>query len=411
MKQTHGKSRFVCTGMILLIVLLSSLVAPARPPRPRHRPIRPMPAERAGIVYYQVTYADGKVRDLNEPPKVKKAVRRVVRISRFEPEIKGYEVLSTKHPAVKSIRPGRTIKHELTWNGKAWIGPERGRPRPPRPTTKPVRDKAIGRAILKTEAILTILREGLKRHDNAIAQAEKKLADAKGDDAKLAAQADLKKARKSRLETLDAIKQYTRQLGALAKADKHGLRPLHRHSGRISHLRRPPEKCRHGIVKPVSQRAVLPHRVQVWKLNPDKGKRTYAVSMAHPEAGRFGAFHYVAYADTDKDGRPDKLIARSPLATAQTPGQWTRWNFTTSEPAVFVGNAWPEENAGVYCEKTPPTQANWRGMGADVYVAPFMGMMPGRRWGWGPYMTNLRIYVNQNPDADPSTSGVRIIAN
>ncbi|MCK4627183.1 MAG: hypothetical protein KAV00_17860, partial [Phycisphaerae bacterium] len=358
-----------------------------------------MPAEQAGIVYYQVTFANGKVRDLNEPPKVKKAIRRVVRISRFEPEIKGYNVLSTRHPAGKSIRPGRTVKHELIWNGKAWVGPERNRPMPPHPPTKPARDKAIGRAIRKTKAILAILRERLKQHDHAVAQADRKLADAKGDDAKSSAKAGLKKARQSRRETLDTIKQYTRQLGALTDADKHGLRPQRRDSGRISHLRQPPKKCKHGIVHPISQRAVLPHRVQVWKLDSLKGKRTYTASMAHPEAGRFGAFHYVAYADTDKDGRPDKLIARSPLATAQTPGQWTQWTFTTSESTVFVGNAWSEETAGVYCAKTHPTETNWQGMGAEVYVAPFLGVMPGRRWTWQPYLTNIRIYVNQNPDA------------
>ncbi len=396
--------------MILLIIVLSGPVALARPPRPIHAgPRRPMPAEQGGIVYYQVTYADGKIRDLNEPPKAKKAIRRVVRISRFEPEIKGYELLSTRHPMIKSIRPGRTVKHDLVWNGKAWVGPERRHPTRPRQATRPSREKAINRAIRKTEAILAILRERLKQHDHAVAEAERKLADAKSDDAKSSAQVGLKKSRQSRRKTLDATKQYTRQLDALKDADKH--KPFSRPpSGRVSRLHQPPKKGKHGIVEPVSKRAVLPHRVQVWKVDSPKGKRDYEVSMAHPEAGRFGAFHYVAYADTDKDGRPDKLIARSPLATAQTPGQWTQWNFTTSETAVFVGNAWPEESAGAYCLKTTPTEDNWKGMNTEVFVAPLIGVMPGRRWSWWPYLTNIRIHVNQNPDADPSTSGVKIIA-
>ncbi len=368
----------------------------------------PTPPEQTGIVYYQATFTDGAVRDLNEIPKVKKGIRRVVRISRFEPAVKGYEVLSTKHPMVKSVRPGRTVKHELAWNGKAWVGPEQRQAESFPAGAKPMRD-VIRREIHKTEVILKVLRERLKQHDHAVAEAERKLAKAKGADGEPAAKADLEKARRSRRKVLKTITQYERQLEALKEATEH--KKPERPTGRVERLQQPPTKGNLGVVKPTTHRAVLPHRLHVWKLKRGRGKRTYIIAMAHPEAGRFGAFYYVAYADTNGDGRPDKLIARSPSASADTPGKWTQWTFTTSEPVVFVGNAWPEEHAGVYCHRAPPGPANWQGLDAEVYVAPVLGVTPTRRWTRWPYFTNIRIHVNQNPDADPSTSGVKIITN
>ena len=118
MKRTYGRSRTILAGQILSILITAAPVAASAQPAPT-------PSEQAGIVYYQVTFADGTVRDLNEIPKDKKGIRRVVRISRFEPDVKGYEIITTRHPMVKSVRPGRTVKHELTWNDKAWVGPER----------------------------------------------------------------------------------------------------------------------------------------------------------------------------------------------------------------------------------------------------------------------------------------------
>ncbi len=402
MKRTYGKSRIILAVQILSVLITAVPVAASAPPAPMP------PEDRAGIVYYQATFADGTVRDLNEIPKAKKGIRRVVRISRFEPAVKGYEVLSTRHPMVKSVRPGRTVKHELAWNGKAWVGPEQRQAKSFPAGTRSMRD-VIRREVRKTEVILKALRGRLKQHDHAVAEAERKLAKVKDVDGEPAAKADLEKARRSRRKVLEAIEQYARQLEALKEVTEH--KKPERPTGRVERLQQPPGKSNFGVAKPITRRAVLPHRLHVWKLDPGKGRRTCTVAMAHPEAGRFGAFHYVVYADTNADGLPDKLIARSPLAQADAPGQWTKWTFTTSEPTIFVGNTWPEEHAGVYCHRAPPEPANWRGLDAEVYVAPVFGVTPKRRWTRWPYFTNIRIYVNQNPDAPSPAGGVKIITN
>ncbi len=396
MKQISGETRMIPLRLILIIILAVGGAALSAP----HAPL---PEYQTGIVYYQVTYADGKVRDLNEIPKVKKGIRRVVRISRFEHFIKGCEILTTHRPEVRLIRPGLTVKHELTWNSKAWVGPEQKPPKPPPRTL--LSKNVISREIRKTRRIVKALRKRLVEHDHAVAEAERKLAGIKGSDGEQTAKGELEKARRSRKTVLEAIEQYNLQLDALigVTGDKDFGQP----AGRLEQLRRPPGKGNIGIVEPTVQRAVLPHRVQVWKLPRRRGRRNCAVAMAHPEAGRFGAFYYVAYADTDGDGRPDKLIARSPLASADAPGNWTRWSFITSEPVVFVGNAWPEETAGVYCTRTKPRTTNWRGLEAEVFVAPLIGVTPKRKWTWQPYLTNIRINVNQNPEITlPSDNSV-----
>jgi hypothetical protein len=251
------------------------------------------------------------------------------------------------------------------------------------------------------------LRESLEAHDHAVGEAERKLAEAEGAESEAAARAALDDARRRRGKTLEAIRRYDRQLGALNDAAEQER--FRRPTGRVEPLCRPPhEEAAMGIVKPTARRAVLPHRVQVWPLPAADGKRAYTVAMAHPEAGRFGSFVYVAYADTDADGLPDRLIARSPAAIADSPGQWTRWTFTTSSPSVFVGNAWWDASASAYCHRTPPRPDNWRGLGTDLYVAPVPGAVPRRRWAYWPYISNIRIRVNQNPDAF-SQSGPEMI--
>ena len=121
--------------------------------------------------------------------------------------------------------------------------------------------------------------------------------------------------------------------------------------------------------------------------------------MAHPEAGRFGAFHYVAYADTDGDGAPDRLIGNSPLAVAALPGAWTGWNFQTAAESVFVGNTWPHPRTAVYYCPSADAPAGWKGVGGDVYVSSVFGGVPSWASPYGPYLSNLQVWVgDQNPD-------------
>ncbi|MGB2823963.1 MAG: hypothetical protein WBF17_23490, partial [Phycisphaerae bacterium] len=136
----------------------------------------------------------------------------------------------------------------------------------------------------------------------------------------------------------------------------------------------------------------LPHRVQVWKVPPDRGERTYAVSMAHPEAGAAGGFYYVAYADTNDDGRADRLIARSPLARADRAGQWTQWRFRTGDERVFVGKAWDRDDTVHYHAEAVRIEGNWRALSAEAYVSDDAWGMPIRRW--GPCIGNIRVWVD-----------------
>lgn len=350
----------------------------------------------AGVIYYQVTFDGGTVRDLAEPPKTRKGIRRVVRIARFDADFKGYQVLTTEGAAMRLVHTGRTVKHELTWNGTAWVAPQ-DRAKPSAQPAGTTKMPAIQQEVRKIEAVLIALNERLKQHDHTVAQAERKLTSVKGTEAETAAAQDLKKARKSRQELLAIIKQYQRTLEAMkdAAGGKNAARP----TGKVEHLRRPPAKADLGAAEATARKAILPHRVLVRKLPPGKGKRRYIVCMRHSEAGRFGALYYIAYADTDGDGTPDKLIARSNLASAKAPGEWTQWTFTTSEPSVFAGCAYLEATAGAYRRRAPTATKDRRRGGTEVYVGSFFGAVPRHRQTYWPYLGNIRIRVNQNPDA------------
>jgi len=119
--------------------------------------------------------------------------------------------------------------------------------------------------------------------------------------------------------------------------------------------------------------------------------------MSHAEAGTFGAFYYVAYADTTRDGLPDTLIARSPLAEADIPGRWTAWRFTPAMRTVFVGHAWAHDATAIYSDRI--AQGNWRGLKPQMYTASVLGDSPRRRGGL--YLTNCRVYCVEAPAEPP----------
>ena len=352
------------------------------------------------VVYYQVTYANGKLRDLAVPPTTHKGIRRVLRISRIDGPIPGLSVLSTGADGVSFVRSGRTVRGELRWDGRAWVG--QGRPKAPRlrPATRPAGrldgERQAGRAALarKVKAQLQAEQGRLKTCEQAVVQAAEVLAKAKGTDGEKPAMLLLTQAQAARQESLKRIVQLEGLLSDLAPAEAGPaaagtVAPAGPAEGRARPL---------GVAKPAAGRRVLPHRVQVWRLPRGRGRRTYQVSMAHPEAGRHGGFHYVAYADTDADGQPDTLIARSPLAVADRPGGWTRWRFATDADAVFAGNAWPHADAVQYYCPADGHRENWRGLGTEVYVSGLLGGKKFHKWPL-PYFTNLRVRVaDQNPD-------------
>jgi len=209
-----------------------------------------------------------------------------------------------------------------------------------------------------------------------------------------------------------AIKQHKGALAKLARegklpegvrlSDRPKARPL-RPTGQVLPFK-PGRKWTSaaGVVSAIDKVHVLPHRVQVWAAAPQRGRRTYHVAMAHAEAGTFGAFYYVAYADSTGDGLPDKPLARSPLARSERPGRWTSWRFTTEAARVFVGHAWANADNAIYCRRA--VGANWRKLSREVYVAPVLGALPRRAA--GPYVSNCRLYsvlAPVKPTTQPAT--------
>ncbi len=369
------------------------------------------PAGPSWEVYYQVTYADGSVRDLNQVPTTNEAIRRVLRISRVEAADQGYKLVATGPYALQVINPGRTVRHDLIWNGRAWVAPpEMPRPRLGRPGKPRRMQHVLGKERRRVKRILQELRRRLAGADHAVAEAERKLAKAKGTEAEKDLPAALSEAKQHRDVVLKAIGLYELQLKALGNLK--GAPELPAPIGKVAPDRPAPNRDTYGLAKEIRQTRTLPHRVQVWKLPPGEGERTVSVAMAHPEAGQFGAFHYVAYADTDGDDRPDTLIARSPLASSTAPGDWTHWEFTTDYPHVFVGNAWLHPNTSVYSAQPPLDFVDryWRGLAGDVYVSVFFGGAPYWNNPYGPYLSNIQVYVS-NPfgpvDSPPSDIIVR----
>lgn len=376
-------------------------------------------AEVAGV-YYQVTREDGTIRQADRVPTTKRGIRDVVRVTRYQTGKPGGVVLSTGAAPVWEINPGRTVVHRMKWDGRAWIAeeqpqqpaarPAQGGDRKPAKPKQPAAAEILAEEVRRAETIVKALRERLKGLDHAVAEAERRLASAKGAEGEKAAKASVSAARKRRADCLKAIEQYQAVLNALTGGAGGGRGEIGQPSGKVQTVGPdgPEARPSGGIRKPISRAKVLAHRVQVWKLPARNGQRTICLWAAHPEAGPLGAFYYVAYADTDGDGRPDKQIARSPRAVAARPGQWTQWSFSTDQPVVFVGNTWTNPWTQVYhrAVRRQPGGRAGHGLGREVYVAPFWGAGLRKHRGWG-FFTNLRYRVVLGPqqiDVPPSPS-------
>lgn len=83
----------------------------------------------------------------------------------------------------------------------------------------------------------------------------------------------------------------------------------------------------------------------VWAVKPEYHTGTKVkLEIAHAAAGEEGGFRMIAYGDSNKDGKPDKLIAQSPFMTTEREGGWSEWEFETEEKPLFVGFNWPLNN-------------------------------------------------------------------
>ena len=264
------------------------------------------------------------------------------------------------------------------------------------------------RKIGKLQITLKTLKAALKQYDQAVVAAERKLLDARATRQEKSVAEAVAEARASRDSYAEAIADCRSRLAAMKDSPK--AVPT---TGRVERYRpAPAEKNVGGVVKRIEHATVPDHRMQIWKLPRGSGRRTYRIAMAHAEAGPFGAFNYVAYCDADADGSPDRLIARSPLAEAETSGGWTSWTFSTSEADVFVGNSWPRADTVLYCAKAAEQTGNWRMLPREMYISGSFGPVQIGTHRFRPYVTNLRVStVNPHdvPDRPSRSIGSRYI--
>jgi len=352
-------------------------------------------------VRFQVTTADGAVRDLPLVPDHNKGITSVRRVTRIVPAGQAYDVLSTHGRPIRSINRGQTRVVALRWNGAAWVGPAAAAATPadaPRASTRPAEATMTpGRRaeILKIEVLLSALRRLEGGYAGKLGQAKQAVTAATAEADKIAALQALAKVKFAHDNCTRAIAQAEARLADLL-AGRAVTAAAPSPGGTVLAAPRTPRGM--GVIRPVEDSAVLPHRVQVWPLKPAKGLRTYRISMAHAEAGVYGAFHYVAYADTTGDGTPDTLIARSPLACANRRGGWTVWTFQTEAQRVFVGNTWRRDDTTQFSRKRTRfgKRGNWSGLPDEVYVSGFFGKMPTKRHRFWPYLHNIRVQLHEH---------------
>ena len=378
----------------------------------------PQPSE----VYYQVAFADGRVGDLPAVPTTNEGIRYVVRIARYRGGEKPMTIYSTRGPAVTVVNDGRTVRTQLKWDGKAWVAPGEGkahraadatRPAKAGNGEKPAKADPLAEELARLNGVIGELNKKLAAADHAVAQARRDIAaaEARAEESTPAAtarhgealaeararQAAAEKKRQAALEALALYRRQRENLDKLAAADGFDAP-----AGEVRALKKaPPAEGALGCRRQVKACRKLDHRTQVWKLPAGRGRRSYTVGLAHPAAGYAGALRYVAYADTNGDGLPDKLLATSPLARATAAGQWTQWQFSTDQPHVYVGCALPQWRPRLYgqaAESPRDIDADWTGLSREIYVSGFYGGMPTTPKLW-PYLSNIRVRLNV-PDPD-----------
>jgi hypothetical protein len=339
------------------------------------------------VVYYQVTYNTGEVRDLFSPPPSDEGIASVVRIARLDAPIPKHTMVSTEVGVVVYNQP-RVYRNDMKYNGKGWVLAHE-------PSGQAVdAEKELAKALLeesrrilteKTQAREQLEEARASRKDFQILRKETRSAEA------LKA---LERQEKQLDQRIEALQEQMEHLDKASEAFDDQAQRLLEPIGKVSS----PEglAAPHGgwgVAKPLAVRKVRPYRMQLWPLPPGKGQRSYRVSMAHTAGGLLGSFCYVVYADTDNDGRPDKMLGASPLVVCESPGQWSTWTFQASHDRLFVGNTWPDARASVYAghlgKDSSGRGRNWHGLGGQVWVSGFFGGVPERTF--APYITNLRV--------------------
>ena len=319
----------------------------------------------ADMARYALTTADGKTRIVAAPPKTSENITGVMQLMSGPADgVRFAALVSGKLATLAGAEKPATVA--LTWDGKAWLPAAKIAPDAKLPAWKPATVVAAEKA--RTEAVLADLQANAAK---ATSENGKPLA-------------DLAKAEVAGLDDLARQDEFVQPAGEVRPVEK----PLEGQGVT-------------GIAKPLTASRTVPHRVQVWLAPAGAGMAavqgrefTYDVQMAHARAGRAGACYYVAYADTNGDGLPDQLIARSPLAMCARDGGWTGWSFSSSEHVVFVGNAWADGATEVFFAEAGPGQEEaWTGISHDVDISALFCGLPNVRMSKQTFLTNIRFRV------------------
>ncbi|MCD6364536.1 MAG: hypothetical protein J7M14_01545 [Planctomycetes bacterium] len=401
MTRRYLSTRMVCLAGAFLLAMLVAMAAADSRAAPGH-------------VYYQVFGVDGTLRDLHAPPRTNEGIKRVVRIGPIEHVARFRRVLSTcgaeERASLKASY--RDISTELKWDGEAWVAPAApaagvdGASAPRRASTRPSQSRGAAKSratrIRELTETVTALRGLVSGYEQTVSDARKQFAvtspattQPKELDTRSAAADALLKARKDLKALREALADYDEELlnlaspaganQAVAAGQLLDAVPTSAPSGAV------------GLRRPTGATALPHYRTQVWPLPTGQGRRTYVISIAHARAGPRGEFRYVAYADTDGDGAPDTLIARSKPARSATAGGWTSWSFTTSHRRVFAGSTW----VGAGHAHFQPDLVNETGegttLGDEIYVSGFYGALPTDKRKFWPYLHNVRVRFEPAP--------------
>jgi hypothetical protein len=370
-----------------------------------------------GGIYYQVQYADRSVADLPLIPETNKGVKSVLRIATVGSERNApreARILSTRTGVTSPAELSRTYRTQLVWNSRAWVGSAADR------THRFA--KVLSTSDFRIRANRRVrpgrkhpLLESLLQLENrrafwrlAAIDVEAKMFEHAGTPRAGKKRWDLAAVHVIQRQVDDSIGRHRKALTRLNKQGKLGKRfklqdykpvKFGGPTGKVV-VSKPDGlwKTAAGIAVPISKPSVPAHRLQVWAAPTERGRRDYHVSMAHAEAGTFGAFYYVAYCDSTGDGLPDTPIARSAMALSARSGQWTEWSFTTNAENVFIGHTWHGADTAIYCQRS--SGAGWRQLGRQAFTAQNIDTLPRRVS--GPYVSNLRVYSTPAPLA-PTT--------
>ncbi len=354
-----------------------------------------MAADERGVTY-RVTYGSGIVADVLAPPETNGGIKSVLRIVAVPAAV----TLSTDDN--DSDAAGKLTMTPMAWDGKAWIVPAPAgatqRAAAIQPSTD---DNLVASEIRKTEQLLRRMMDSLKSLAHAVADAQRKRDALDADDeaaARAAADrlADLRRQRDSMLQAVESYRQRLTALETLAKEETF-VTP----AGQVRSDRAPAS----APAREAAKAEAPAHHVQVTRLATGTGRRTYRISLPHAQVGSAGAFYFVAYADTNGDGVPDKLIARSPLAQSVLAGGWSTWTFATSERNVFAGNAWVGDDVVLAGRPAPQGEAAGS-LKQEYFVSGFFGKTPDDKRAFVPYLQDIRVEIPQDSDGENMDSEI-----